>query len=130
MDRISDFCTRIRNAAMARHVKVDIPHSKLQEGVAEQLKSHGYIRGYRVAREGAQQGLIRIYLKYKKKEQPAITHIERVSKPSKRVYVSVENIPNVCSGFGLVILSTNKGVVGGRKAKDLRVGGEILCQVW
>ena len=128
MDKIADFCTRIRNAHMAKHAKVDIPHSKLRCGLAEQLKNHGYIRGYRVAQVG-KQGLIRIYLKYKKKEQPAITRIERISKPSRRIYVDVGNIPEVCSGYGLVILSTNKGIVDGKEARDLNVGGEVLCQV-
>lgn len=129
MDRISDFCTRIRNAGMARHTKVDIPHSKIQQGIAEQLKDHGYIRGYRTAQMGS-QGLIRIYLKYKKRGRPAITRIERVSRPSRRVYVNVENIPSACSGYGLVILSTNKGILGGKRARDLKAGGEVLCQVW
>ena len=129
MDRISDFCTRIRNATMARHSKVDIPHSRMQQGIAEQLKTYGYIRGYKVAKAGA-QGLIRIYLKYKQKEEPAITRIERVSKPSRRIYVKAKKIPDVCSGYGLLILSTNKGIVGGKNAKDLNVGGEVLCKIW
>ena len=129
MDRIADFCTLIRNAHMAKHKKVDIPHSKLRRGLAEQLKSHGYIRGYRVAQAG-KRGLIRVYLKYKNKEQPAITRIERMSKPSRRIYVNVDNIPEICSGYGIVILSTNKGIIDGRQARDLKVGGEVLCQVW
>ena len=129
MDKISDFCTRIRNAGMARHPKVDIPHSKIQAGIAEQLKNYGYIRGYRVAQIGT-RGLIRIYLKYRKQGQPAITRIERLSKPSRRSYVKVDSIPDVCSGYGLVILSTNKGIMGGKEARDLNVGGEILCQIW
>ena len=129
MDRIGDFCTRIRNATMARHLKVDIPHSKIQQGIAEQLKNYGYIRGYRVAKTGA-QGLIRIYLKYKKHGEPTITRIERLSKLSCRSYVKVDSIPDVCSGYGLVILSTNKGILAGKQAKDLNVGGEVLCQIW
>ena len=129
MDRISDFCTRVRNAISARHVKVDIPHSKLQVGIAEQLKNYGYIQGYRVAQMGA-QGMIRIYLKYKNEGAPAITRIERLSKPSRRSYVKARSVPSVCSGYGLVILSTSKGIVGGKEAKDLNVGGEILCQIW
>ena len=129
MDQIGDFCTRIRNAQSARHLKVDIPHSKIQAGIAEQLKNYGYIRGYRVARLGA-QGLIRIYLKYKKHGEPAMTRIERFSKPSRRSYVKVSAIPDVCSGYGLVILSTNKGILAGREAKDLNVGGEVLCHIW
>ncbi len=129
MDRISDFCTRLRNAMTARHVKVDIPHSKLKVGIAEQLKNYGYIRDYRVAHLGA-QGMIRIYLKYKQEGNPAITCIERLSKPSRRSYVKAQTIPSVCSGYGLVILSTSKGIVGGKEAKDLNVGGEMLCQIW
>ena len=129
MDRISDFCTRLRNAIAARHSKVDIPHSKLQVGIAEQLKNYGYIRGYRVAHMGA-QGMIRVYLKYKQEGDSAIRHIERLSKPSRRSYVKVQSIPSVCSGYGLVILSTNKGIVGGKEARNLNVGGEVLCQVW
>ena len=129
MDRVSDFCTRIRNAVMARHAKVDIPHSKIQQGIAEQLKNYGYIRGYREARQGT-KGLIRVYLRYKKEGKSAITTIERLSRPSRRSYVKADSIPDVCSGYGLVILSTNKGIVGGREAKKLNVGGEVLCQVW
>ena len=129
MDRISDFCTRIRNAITARHSKVDIPHSKLQAGIAEQLKNYGYIRGYRVAHLGA-QSMIRVYLKYKKEGNPAITHIERLSKPSCRSYVKAQSIPSICSGYGIVILSTNKGIFGGKEAKNLNVGGEMLCQIW
>ena len=129
MDRISDFCTRIRNGLMADHSKVDVPLSKIRVGIAEQMKNYGYIRGYRVAQSGA-QGLIRVYLKYKKQGEPAIRCIERVSKPSCRKYVKVSDIPSVCSGYGLVVLSTSKGILGGKEAKDLNVGGEMLCQIW
>lgn len=129
MDRISDFCTRIRNGLMADHSKVDVPLSKIRVGIAEQMKNYGYIRGYRVAQSGA-QGLIRVYLKYKKQGEPAIRHIERISKPSCRKYVKVSDIPSVCSGYGLVVLSTSKGILGGKEAKDLNVGGEMLCQIW
>lgn len=129
MDRIGDFCTRIRNATMARHNKVDIPHSKIQQGIAEQLKSNGYIRGYKVAYSGV-QGLIRVYLKYKKEGSPAISKIKRLSKPSKRSYVGADNIPDARSGYGLVVLSTSKGILSGKEAKEQNVGGEILCQIW
>ena len=129
MDRISDFCTRIRNGLMADHSKVDVPLSKIRVGIAEQMKNYGYIRGYRVAQSGA-QGLIRVYLKYKKQGEPAIRRIERISKPSCRKYVKVSDIPDVCSGYGLVVLSTSKGILGGKEAKDLNVGGEMLCQIW
>ena len=129
MDQVSDFCTRIRNACMARRSKVDIPYSKIQEGIALQLKNYGYIRALRTAKIG-DRGLIRVYLKYKSQGSSAITRIERLSKPSCRRYVKVSSIPDVCSGYGLVILSTNKGILTGKEAKAKGVGGEALCQVW
>ena len=128
MDRIGDFCTRIRNAVMARHSKVDIPYSKIQLGMAELLKEHGYIRDCRTARSG-DFGLIRVYLKYKTQRKPALNFLQRVSKPSRRIYAKVDRIPEVCSGYGMIILSTNKGVLDGKKAKEMNVGGELLCEV-
>ena len=106
MDRISDFCTRIRNAVMVRKNQVDIPHSKLKEGIAKQLKKYGYIRDYKTA-SSSSGSLMRLYLKYNVKGA-AITRIERLSKPSRRSYVKAANIPSVCSGYGLVVLSTKK----------------------
>ena len=129
MDTISQFCTRIRNAVMARHLKVDIPSSHLQEGIAEQLKKNGYIKNYAVVDDG-KQGIMRIYLKYDEKGQPAITRIERVSKPSCRQYVKAGRVPPVLSNYGLLVLSTNKGIMSGHEAKRKNVGGEMLCRVW
>ncbi len=129
MDTIAEFCTRIRNAVMARHTKVDIPASKMREGIAEQLKKAGYIKDYAVVEDG-RQGIMRLYLKYNQKGQPALTHIERVSKPSCRRYVKAEKIPPVLSRYGLLVLSTNKGILSGKEAKKQNVGGEQLCRVW
>ena len=129
MDTISQFCTRIRNAIQAQHKKVDIPSSKIQEGIAEQLKQHGYIKNYVVVDDG-RQGIMRIYLKYNKKGAGAITHIERVSKPSCRQYVKASEIPPVLSHYGLLVLSSNEGILSGKSAKKKNVGGEMLCKVW
>ena len=129
MDTISQFCTRIRNAIMAKHLKVDIPSSKMQEGIAQQLKDYGYIKNYTVVDDG-RQGIMRIYLKYNTKGQSAITCIERVSKPSCKQYVKAGEIPPVLSYYGLLVLSTNQGILSGRLAKKKNVGGEVLCRVW
>lgn len=129
MDTIGDFLTRIRNAGMARHEKVDIPNSKMRQGLAKILQDAGYIRSYKVAKDG-KQGLMRVYLKYNEKGRHAINVVHRVSRPGRRSYVKAAEIPEVRSGYGLAILSTNKGVMSGIDAKKLNVGGEILCQVW
>ena len=129
MDTISQFCTRIRNAVSARHIKVDIPSSKIQEGIAEQLKAYGYIKNYTVVEDG-KQGIMRIYLRYDEKGQSAITHIERLSKPSCRQYVKAGRIPIVLSHYGLLILSTNVGILSGQSARKQNVGGEMLCRIW
>ncbi len=129
MDTISQFCTRVRNAVMAGHLKVDIPSSKVQEGIADQLKESGYIKNYTVVDDG-KQGIMRLYLKYNEKGQSAITRIERVSKPSCRQYVKAGRIPPVLSHYGLLVLSTNKGILSGAEAKKQNVGGEMLCRIW
>ncbi len=129
MDIISQFCTRIRNAARVQHQKVDIPSSRIQVSLAEELKRAGYIRNYKVVDDG-RQGMIRIYLKYSEQEQSVITQIERLSRPSCRHYVKADQIPDVLSGKGLVILSTNQGVLSGKEARKRGVGGELLCRVW
>ena len=129
MDTIGDFLTRIRNASMARQEKVDIPASKMRAGIASVLKEEGYIRHFKVARDG-KQGVMRIYLKYDDKGSPVITEIRRSSRPGRRYYVASDKIPKVRSGFGLSILSTSKGVVSGTKATEGKLGGEVLCTVW
>ena len=129
MDTISQFCTRIRNAVLAQHAKVDVPNSKIREGIAHQLKSYGYIKDYKVVDDG-KQGIMRIYLKYDKSRQSPITHIERLSKPSCRQYIGVDKIPTVLSGYGLLVLSTNEGILSGEQAKEQNVGGELLCRIW
>ena len=129
MDTIGDFLTRVRNAGMAKHEKVDIPASNLRKGIAQVLQDYGYIRSFKVARDG-KQGVMRVYLKYNSKGTPAITNIQRVSRPSRRIYTKADSIPPVRSGFGISIMSTNKGVMSGDSAKEQKLGGEILCKIW
>lgn len=129
MDTIGDFCTCIRNAIFAGKDKLDVPSSNIRKKIADKLQQYGYIRGYRVVNDG-KQGLMRIYLKYDEKQSAAISSIQRVSRPSCRCYVKVEDIRDLRSGYGLTILSTNKGVLSGREARRQRVGGEVLCEIW
>ena len=129
MDTIGDFITRIRNAGMAKHEKVDVPSSNIRVGIAKALQKAGYIRDYKVARDG-KQGLMRVYLKYDETGGHIINHLSRVSKPSRRRYVKATDVPKYRSGFGLAILSTNKGILSGEDALQQKVGGEVLCKVW
>ena len=129
MDNLGNFCTSIRNAALVGKEKVDVVNSKMREGIAEKLKKYGYIRGYKTA-ESKNQSLIRIYLKYDERKHSAITAIRRVSKPSCRRYVGVDNIPDLRSGFGVTILTTSQGILSDAEAKKARLGGEVLCQIW
>ncbi|RME17169.1 MAG: 30S ribosomal protein S8 [Bdellovibrio sp.] len=129
MDTVGDFLTRIRNAAMARHEKVDVPSSRLREGIAKILQEAGYIRSFKVADDG-KQGLMRVYLRYLKNGNPAIKRIQRVSRPGKRIYLKSKEIPKVRSGYGLAVLSTNQGILNGEDAAQANVGGEFLFQVW
>lgn len=129
MDTIGEFITRVRNAGAAKHEKVDIPSSNVRVGIAKILLEEGYIRSFKVVRDG-KQGVMRVYLKYNEKGQPVITAIDRVSRPGRRVYVKSTDIPRVRDGFGISILSTNRGVVSGDTAKTDNLGGEVLCNVW
>lgn len=129
MDTIGEFLTRIRNAGAAKHEKVDIPASNVRVGIAKILLDNGYIRSFKVVRDG-KQGVMRVYLKYNEKGRPIITAIDRVSRPGRRVYVKSTDIPRVRDGFGISILSTNRGVVSGDTAKTDNLGGEHLCNVW
>ena len=128
-DPIADMLTRVRNALKARHQKVDVPASKLKTEIARILKEEGYILNFKSADDGAQK-TIRIYLKYTPQNQPAISRIERVSRPGCRVYVGSDEIPRVLGGLGTNILTTPRGVMTGRDARRENVGGELLCQVW
>ena len=121
--------TRIRNANLAGHRRVDMPVSKLKTEIARILKEEGYILNYKVAEEGPKR-TIKIYLKYATNTEPVISHIERVSRPGCRVYVGQSDIPRVLGGLGINILTTPQGVMTDRQARQRRVGGEVLCEIW
>jgi small subunit ribosomal protein S8 len=127
-DPIADMLTRLRNAAHARHRRVDMPVSKLKTEIARLLKENHYIHDFKVLDDG-KHGVLRLYLKYFQ-EKPVIRELRRVSKPGLRRYVGVEEIPKVRNGLGMAILSTPKGVMTDRDARTNRVGGELLAFVW
>ena len=129
MDTIGEFLTRVRNAGLAKHEKLDVPASKMRVGIGKILLESGYIRSFKVAKDG-KQGVMRVYLKYGDNGKPVITAVDRVSRPGRRVYVKAHDIPQVRNGYGISILSTNRGIVDGDKAKLDNLGGELLCQVW
>jgi small subunit ribosomal protein S8 len=128
-DPIADMLTRIRNAGMAQHPKLDIPSSNVKVAVAEVLKNLGYIKNYKVISDDL-QGILRVYLKYDDNNNAVIHEITRVSKPGRRVYVGHDEIPRVKSGLGAAILSTSQGVMDDVTARDAKVGGEVLCTIW
>jgi len=128
-DPIADMLTRLRNALMARHPKVDVPSSRLKTEMARILKEEGYILNYKLTEEGARK-FIRLYLKYTPANLPVISEIQRVSRPGCRVYVGAGEIPHVLGGLGVNILTTPKGVMTGTAARKEGVGGEVLCQIW
>jgi len=128
-DPIADMLTRIRNSLMARHEKVDIPASKLKAEVARILKEEGYIQSFKTIEEGP-QGVIRLFLRKSTDGTQVILGIQRVSKPGRRIYVNKDQIPRVQGGLGINILSTSRGLMTGRQAIRVGVGGEILANVW
>ncbi len=128
-DPISDMLTRIRNAIRAKHTRVDIPGSKLKIEVARILKEEGYINNYVTKGDGVKYS-IRIFLRFDAKGVSSITHLERTSKPSRRVYVGSDEIQRVLGGYGINIISTSKGLMSGKKARQEKIGGEILAQIY
>ena len=134
IDPVADMLTRIRNAVTAGHTLVAMPSSKLKIEIAKIMKDEGYLEGYDVAEsEQSNQKVLRLKIKYvgeRRERRPVISGIERVSKPGRRVYTKKQDIPWVLSGIGVAILSTPKGVMTGARARQLGVGGEILCKVW
>lgn len=129
-DPIADMLTRIRNANTAKHDTVDIPASKMKEAIAKILLDEGYIKNYEITGEGVTR-TIKVTLKYgKDKTQKTITGIKRISKPGLRVYANAEDMPKVLGGLGVAIISTNKGVITDKEARNMNVGGEVLAFVW
>ncbi len=127
-DTIADMLTRIRNACMAKHEKVDVPASKMKIGIAKILKEKGYIQNYKLIKDG-KQGILRITLRYHD-GKPVILGLERISKPGRRQYRPADELPKIRNGFGMAIISTSKGLMTDEDARKARVGGEVICAIW
>jgi small subunit ribosomal protein S8 len=128
-DPIADMLTRIRNAYRINREKVDMPASVMKAGIAEVLKREGYITDFARYDDG-RQGVLRVYLKYGPRDEKVFNSLQRVSKPGRRVYARVGEIPRVRNGLGIAILTTPQGVLSDRECRKRRVGGEVLCTVW
>jgi small subunit ribosomal protein S8 len=128
-DPISDMLTRIRNANMAKHLKVQMPHSKMKSEVARILKQEGYIKDYTTEKQDGKPTLV-LHLKYTADQTPVIQGLRRVSRPSCHRYVGADDVPRVLGGIGIAILSTSSGMLSDGEARKAHVGGEVLCYVW
>jgi small subunit ribosomal protein S8 len=127
-DPISDMLTRIRNAAQARHRRVDMPVSKLKAEVARILKENHFIHDFKILDDG-RHGVLRVYLRYYE-DRPVIRHLQRVSRPGRRVYTVAQKMPRVRGGLGIAIVSTSQGVMSDRQARTRKIGGEVMALVW
>jgi small subunit ribosomal protein S8 len=128
-DPVADFLTRIRNANMVYHDKVEVPSSKMKRAIAEILKQEGFIKDYEYIEDG-KQGILRIYMKYGSGKERVITGLKRISKPGLRVYTRKDSIPKVLGGLGIAIISTSKGIMTDKRARQENLGGEVICYVW
>lgn len=128
-DPIADMLTRIRNANMVRHTRVEVPASNVKRAMAEILKKEGFIKDYEYIAD-KKQGMLRIYLKYGPNQQRVISGLKRISKPGLRVYAGKDELPKVLGGLGIAIISTSHGVMSDREARQSGYGGEVLCFVW
>ncbi|WP_087975054.1 30S ribosomal protein S8 [Oceanobacillus rekensis] len=128
-DPIADMLTRIRNANMVKHEKLELPASNMKKEIADILKREGFVKDYELV-EDNKQGVLRIFLKYSVSEDRVITGIKRISKPGLRVYAKADEVPRVLNGLGIAIVSTSKGVLSDKEARSQAVGGEVLAYVW
>ncbi|HJV47045.1 MAG TPA: 30S ribosomal protein S8 [Bacillota bacterium] len=128
-DPIADLLTRVRNANMARHEKLEVPASNMKKEIAKILKDEGFVRDVEFVDDN-KQGIIRIFLKYGAENEPVISGLKRISKPGLRVYAKKDEVPRVLGGLGIAILSTNNGVITDKQARNAQVGGEVLAYVW
>lgn len=128
-DPIADMLTRIRNANMVRHEKVEVPLSNMKKRIAEILKNEGFIRDFEYI-EDDKQGVLRLFLKYGPNNERVISGLKRISKPGLRVYVKTNEIPRVLGGLGIAILSTSKGVMTDKEARAAKIGGEVIAYIW
>ena len=128
-DPIANMLTSIRNALQARKETVDVPASKISEKILGIFKETGYIEDFRLLKDSV-QGTLKIYLKYEQDKKPSVIGIKRISKPGLRIYATYDRLPRVLNGLGTAVLSTSKGIMDERKARTLKVGGEVLCHIW
>lgn len=128
-DPIADMLTRIRNANVVRHEKLELPASKIKQEIADILKREGYVRDYEVV-EDNKQGVLRIFLKYGPNNERVITGLKRISKPGRRVYAKADEVPRVLNGLGTAVVSTSRGVLTDKEARSQAVGGEVLAYIW
>ncbi len=128
-DPIADFLTRVRNANMVNHEKVEIPASKVKKAIADIFKAEGYIKDCELIDDG-KQGIIRIYLKYGASKEKVITGLKSISKPGLRVYARKDEIPRVLGGLGTAVISTSKGIMTDKEARKQGLGGEVICYIW
>ena len=128
-DPIADMLTRLRNANVVRHEKLELPASKIKQEIAEILKREGYVRDYEVI-EDNKQGVLRIFLKYGPNNERVITGLKRISKPGRRVYAKADEVPRVLNGLGTAVVSTSRGVLTDKEARSQAVGGEVLAYIW
>lgn len=128
-DTIADLLTRIRNASSAKHATVDVPASNMKKSITQILVDEGYVKGFQFIEDG-KQGIIRITLKYGENRTPVISGLRRVSKPGLRIFSSCEDMPKVMKGLGVAVVSTSKGIMTDKKAREMNVGGEVLAFIW
>ena len=128
-DPVADMLTKVRNAAMARHEKVDVPASKLKLELVKILKTEGYIKNFKKVQEEG-KNILRIFLKYDDDNNPVIHGVKKISTPGRRVYSGYKDLPRVYNGYGTIIVSTSAGVTTGKKATEKMVGGELVCTIW
>jgi small subunit ribosomal protein S8 len=129
-DPISDLLSRIRNAHLAKHDRLDVPVSKLKLEICKLLKEEGFIKNFRVVESSGPTATLRVFLRYSAEGVPVINHLERVSKPGRRVYKGADEIKPVRNGLGLGIVSTSQGLLTDAQARERRMGGELLCEIW
>ena len=129
-DPVADMLTKIRNASMAKHEKVEITTSKMKLQIVKILKNEGYIKNFKkvVNKDGV--NLIRVFLKYDEKQNPVLHGIDKISTPGRRVYSGYRDMPRVYNGYGVVVVSTSSGIITGKKASEKKVGGELICSIW
>ncbi|NCB00676.1 MAG: 30S ribosomal protein S8 [Spirochaetia bacterium] len=129
-DPVADMLTKIRNASMAKHEKVEIPTSKMKLQIIKILKNEGYVKNFKkvVNKDGV--NTIRVFLKYDDKQNPVLHGIDRISTPGRRVYSGYRDMPRVYNGYGVVVVSTSTGIITGKKASEKKVGGELICTIW